>query len=67
MEHLINCQTAAALLDVSISATHRLCVRGTLGYRLVAGRRLFVRAEVLGLLEDPAYRRRSRAKREVRK
>lgn len=63
MEHLIESKEAAEILGISQTAVHRLVNRGTLPAIWLGSRRIFVRHQVLKLLEDPEYRRRSRAER----
>jgi excisionase family DNA binding protein len=64
MEHLIESKEAAEILGISQTAVHRLVNRGTLPAIWLGSRRIFVRHQVLKLLEDPEYRKRSRADRE---
>lgn len=60
-ENIADAEWVAATLGISISAVHRLCGRGTLPYRWVAGRRLFDKVAVKEFAASEAYRKRSRA------
>lgn len=64
MEHLIDTKQAARILGISETAVHRLVNRGTLPAIWLGSRRIFLRHQVVKLLEDPEYQRRSRANRE---
>lgn len=60
MEQWMDAKAASAVLGISVSALHRLCARGTLAYRFVAGRRLFLRASIEAFATSASYLKRTR-------
>lgn len=60
MEDRLTTQQVAQELGISVSAVHRLCNRGTLGWSWFAGRRVFQRSAVDALKNSPGYSKRTR-------
>ena len=61
---MLEIQSAARKLGISVQAVHALCDRGTLPFRWLGGRKFVTYGAVLDLLSNDEYiRRRNAAKR----
>lgn len=62
MDGWLSVATVAEKLGITTAAVHRLCWRGTLAFRFVAGRRVIHKDTIANYLENPKLQARRRAK-----
>lgn len=58
LEDVLDAAAVAKKLEISVSAVHRLCRRGTLPSGWLAGRRVWTRAQIDSYLKDAEAQRR---------
>lgn len=53
IENMIDAKEAAEILQISVTAVHRLCNRGSLPSLWLAGRRVFLKHKIQAFAIDP--------------